>query len=90
MTLNSAQNSVLSVHRYCVRRKNHNLGVWVYLGWKSVTYMYHFGVTVTLTSGLSSRIIMLEAYLLHLSDVGITNLVCGCIFRVAECIAREN
>ena len=39
--------------------------------------MYHFRVTVTLTSDLVFRIIMSRAYLLY--EVGISNLVCGCI-----------
>ena len=39
--------------------------------------MYHFWVTVTLTSDLVFRIIMSRAYLLF--EVGISNLVCGCI-----------
>ena len=40
---------------------------------------YHFGVTVTLTLGLVSRIIMFGAYILILFEVGIQNLVCGFI-----------
>ena len=40
--------------------------------------MYHFRVTVTLTSDLVSRIIVSGAYLI-LFEVGISNLVCGCI-----------
>ena len=38
----------------------------------------HFRVTVTLTSDLVFRIIMSRAYLI-LFEVGISNLVCGCI-----------
>ena len=37
-------------------------------------------MTVTLTSDLVSRIIMSGAYLLLLFEVGIPNLVYGCIF----------
>ena len=40
--------------------------------------MYHFGITVTLTSDLVFRIIMFIAYLI-LFEVGISNSVCGCI-----------
>ena len=40
--------------------------------------MYHFLVTVTLTSDLVFRINMSRAYLI-LFEVGISNLVCGCI-----------
>ena len=40
--------------------------------------MYHFWVTVTLTSDLVFRIIMSRAYLI-LFEVGISNLVCGYI-----------
>ena len=40
--------------------------------------MYHFWVTVTLTSDLAFRIIVSIAYLI-LFEVGISNLVCGCI-----------
>ena len=40
--------------------------------------MYHFWVTVALTSDLVFRIIVFGAYLILL-EVGISNLVCGCI-----------
>ena len=42
----------------------------------SLSVAYFFRVTVTLTSRLSSRRIMSEAYLI-LFDVGIPNSVCG-------------
>ena len=41
--------------------------------------MYHFWVTVTLTSGLDFRIIVSEALYPVLFELEITNLVCGCI-----------
>ena len=47
-------------------------------GWSYV--MYHFWVTVTLTSYLVFRIIVKGAYLLKLFALGILNLVFGCIF----------
>ena len=40
--------------------------------------MFHFRVTVTLTSDLVFRKIVSIAYLI-LFEVGISNLVCGCI-----------
>ena len=40
--------------------------------------MYHFRVTMTLTSDLVFRIIVSGAYLI-LFEVGISNFVCGCI-----------
>ena len=40
--------------------------------------MFHFQVAVTLTSDLVFRIIMSLAFL-KLFEVGILNLVCGCI-----------
>ena len=41
--------------------------------------MYHFRVTVTLTSDLVFRIIMFGAYFSILFELGNPNLVCGCI-----------
>ena len=46
------------------------------LGWRSV--VYHFQVTVTLTSNQVFRIIVSGAYLISF-EVGIPILVCGCI-----------
>ena len=37
--------------------------------------MYHFGVTMTLTSDLVFRIIVIGAYLLIFFEVGISNLM---------------
>ena len=42
--------------------------------------MYHFRVTVTLTSDLVLRIIVYRTYLIFF-EVGIPNLVCECIMR---------
>ena len=45
-------------------------------GW--LYFMYHFGVTVTLNSDLVFRIIVSDQ--IHiLFELGISNLVCGCI-----------
>ena len=46
-------------------------------GWPSVAYQ--FWVTVTLTSDLVFRIIMFGAFLYISFELGIPNLVCGCI-----------
>ena len=46
-------------------------------GWPSVAYQ--FWVTVTLTSDLVFRIIMFGAFFSMLFELGIPNLVCGCI-----------
>ena len=40
---------------------------------------YYLGVTVTLTSELIFRLIMLGAFFSLLFELGIVNLVCGCI-----------
>ena len=40
--------------------------------------VYHFGVSMTLTSDIISRIIVFESPY-KLFEVGISNLVCGCI-----------
>ena len=49
------------------------------MGWPSVAYHFRVTVTLTLTSDLAFRIIVSGAYLLILFEVGISNLVCGCI-----------
>ena len=43
--------------------------------------MYHLLVIVTLTSDLVFRIIMFGAFFSILFELGIPNLVCGCISR---------
>ena len=45
--------------------------------------MYYFWVTVTLTTDLVFRIMVSRAFLI-LFEVGIPNLVCGCILGVAS------
>ena len=52
--------------------------------------MYHYWMTVTLTvtSDLVFRIIVSGAYLIFF-EVGISNLVCGCILRL-ESVAYHN
>ena len=50
--------------------------------------MYHFWVTVTLTSDLVFRIFMSKASLI-LFEVGISNLVCGCDDEVSRTIIKS-
>ena len=66
---------------YILWGRNSKFGLLMHLGMAECR-AYHFLVTVTLTltSDLVFRIIVSGAYLI-LFEVGISNLVCGCILR---------